>query len=142
MPNIDDYLNEGIHGSRQTKPDERRKFLGSLRERTAFALTIEQVEAEQGLEQFANKLSKNKKAELLLNGVISINLLKPYRKLANDYDIPYTLIDDKDCQNAFGLVLCYKQAIDSAEILYVEQQLEQPAQNKLPFWKKLLGYQE
>ena len=41
--NVQDYLNKGMYGSNQTNPDERRKYLGSLRERIYLTMTIEQV---------------------------------------------------------------------------------------------------
>ena len=46
-PNIDDYLNQGIYGTKETNPDERRQFLGTLRERIEVALTQGQVMEEK-----------------------------------------------------------------------------------------------
>ena len=40
---LDQYLQQGMYGPRETKPDERRLFLGSLRERVIIALTKGQV---------------------------------------------------------------------------------------------------
>lgn len=40
---VDFYLQQGIFGHAETKPDERRMFLGSLRERALLALTKGQV---------------------------------------------------------------------------------------------------
>ncbi|SID83289.1 Uncharacterized conserved protein [Mycobacteroides abscessus subsp. abscessus] len=47
MPqNVDDYVKQGMYGQKQTKPDERRKFLGTIRERIVIALTQPQVRRE------------------------------------------------------------------------------------------------
>lgn len=40
---IDLYLQQGIYGTPETKPEERNKFLGTLRERIELALTNGQV---------------------------------------------------------------------------------------------------
>ncbi len=43
---VEDYLTQGIHGAKETNPDERRKFLGTLRERVEIALIQGQVMEE------------------------------------------------------------------------------------------------
>lgn len=40
---VDDYLQQGIYGPKVTNPDERRQFLGTLRERIEVALNQGQV---------------------------------------------------------------------------------------------------
>lgn len=41
--NVEDYLQEGIYGQKQNKPEERNMYLTTLRERVEIALTIGQV---------------------------------------------------------------------------------------------------
>ena len=41
--NVEDYLKQGMYGPKETNPDERRKYLGTLRERIEMALTKAQV---------------------------------------------------------------------------------------------------
>ncbi|WP_316252510.1 DUF1694 domain-containing protein [Bacillus aquiflavi] len=48
-PTVDDYLQKGIYGQKEIKPDERRKFLGTLRERVIVALKQSQVREKKGL---------------------------------------------------------------------------------------------
>ncbi|MDO7488647.1 DUF1694 domain-containing protein [Peribacillus frigoritolerans] len=36
--NVEDYLEQGIHGPKEIKPGERREFLGTLRERVVIVL--------------------------------------------------------------------------------------------------------
>ena len=38
--NVEDYLQEGIYGQKQNKPEERNMYLTTLRERVEIALTI------------------------------------------------------------------------------------------------------
>ncbi|WP_440896898.1 YueI family protein [Amphibacillus sp. Q70] len=142
--NIDDYLNEGIHGTRQTNPDERRKFLGSLRERAAFVLTSEQITNKIGLNDLNQKLAEHPDAQLLLNGLVPFEKLNPYRHLAIKHDISYTIIDEKNNTSAYGLVLCYDHAVDIEEIHFKEKQPDdddnQQEEQKPSFWKKLFGF--
>ena len=41
---LNQRLEQSSHGNLQTKPDERRRFLGSLRERTFLRMTVAQVQ--------------------------------------------------------------------------------------------------
>jgi len=41
---IDDVLKEGLYGKKELKPEERKRFLGTFRERVEGALTISQVQ--------------------------------------------------------------------------------------------------
>ena len=38
--NVNDFLTDGIYGTRLPKQEERNKYLGTLRERIVLALTI------------------------------------------------------------------------------------------------------
>lgn len=140
--NIDDYLSEGIHGPRQTNPDERRKFLGSLRERTVFILTKEQIIQQLGIDQLDKKLTEHPDTQLLLNGLIPFEKLNPYRQVAIKHDNSYTIIDAKENKTAYGLVLCYDHAVDIEEISLKEEQPKQKKQEKQKrsFFKKLFDF--
>ena len=45
--NVEDYLKQGMYGPKETNPDERRKYLGTLSERIEMALTKAQVMEEE-----------------------------------------------------------------------------------------------
>lgn len=47
QPNLDDYLQKGMYGEKQLKPDEKRKYLGTFRERIVVALKKSQVMEKQ-----------------------------------------------------------------------------------------------
>lgn len=58
--NIDDYIQRGIYGDKETKPSERRKYLGTIRERIVIALTQGQVR-ERGVYKEVEEAIKNNK---------------------------------------------------------------------------------
>ncbi len=118
--NIDDYLQQGIHGQKQTKPDERRKFLGSLRERVVIALKQPQMREDGIYPQVEEALKANSKAHLYLNGNMSYSYLSKYIKLASAYKVEYTIVTNKEHNSEIGLVLAYDYAIDKPEI-FVER---------------------
>ena len=117
---IDDYLMEGIHGQKQTKPEERRKFLGTLRERIIIALTQPQIREEGIYPQVDAAFKNNPKAQLFLNGNMNYSELSKYTTLAAKYKIEYTMVTNKEFNSEIGLVLAHNYAIDKEEI-YVKK---------------------
>ena len=120
--NIDDYIQQGMYGTRQTKPDERRKFLGTIRERIVIALTQEQVKEEGVYKQVEDAIKENRKARLYLNGNINYGVLSKYTKIATKYDVSYTFVTNKKHDSEIGLLLAYDHAINKEEI-YVEKEI-------------------
>ncbi|HLR61035.1 MAG TPA: YueI family protein [Lentibacillus sp.] len=114
--NVDDYLTEGIYGSRQTKRSERKQFLGTIRERIVIALTKGQVMSDKGLEHLETAMKANKSAKLLMNGDVSHKFLKEEKALADKYNIPYTEVTNEEADTDIGAVLAYDYAIEKEHI--------------------------
>lgn len=131
--NIDDYLMQGIYGTKQTKPDERRKFLGTIRERIVIALTKDQVKEKGVYKQVEDAIKENREARLYLNGNINYKVLAKYTKIAAKYDVSYTFVTNQNSKTEIGLLLAYDHAIDKEEI-YVKRETrvakEQPSKKK------------
>jgi uncharacterized protein YueI len=114
--NIDEYLQQGMYGQKQTKPDERRKFLGSLRERAVIALKQNQVREGKVYPEVEDSLRKHPKAKLLLNGNMKYSYLSKYIGLATEYNVSFTIVTNKEHDTEIGLLLAYDYAIDKEEI--------------------------
>ncbi|WP_102272836.1 YueI family protein [Cytobacillus massiliigabonensis] len=127
--NVDDYIQQGIYGEKQTKPDERRRFLGTLRERIVIALTQSQVREPGTYKQVEDALKENQKAHMYLNGNMSYGEFSKYIKAAGDYKVDYTIVTNKDHNSEIGLVLAYDHAIDKEDI-YVKKETGVQKQEK------------
>ncbi|PFE03200.1 hypothetical protein COE15_24365 [Bacillus cereus] len=117
--NVDDYLQEGIHGQKQNKPEERNMYLNTLRERVEIALTIGQVMQSNVYTEVANSMRTSQSLQLFVNGSISYPHLSKYIKLANEKNVPFTIIQNKGTHTPIGLVLAHSTAVDKEQI-YVE----------------------
>lgn len=114
---IDDYIKEGIYGTPETKPDERRKYLGTIRERVIVALTHKQVrESGRNKNELLKIIREHPKAKMFLNGNIEYRALSPYIKVAKEQHIPYSLTMNGDYNSDIGLLLAYDDAIDKEDI--------------------------
>jgi uncharacterized protein YueI len=122
-PTVDEVLQKGIYGTLETKPEERRKFLGSLRERIIVALKKRQVGEKTIYPQVEQEMKKNPQAHLFLNGTMNYGELSKYIKLASKYKIEHTIVTNKDHVTEIGLVLAMGHAIDKEEI-YITRKLQ------------------
>lgn len=126
-PSVDDVLKEGMYGPKKIKPEEKRQFLGTYRERVIIALKVGQVVEQKVYPQVEQTMKEHPTSHLFLNGNISYEQLSKYVKLANKYKIENTIVTNKEHETEIGLVLAMAYAIDKEDI-YVENPEEQSNQ--------------
>lgn len=141
--NIDDYIQQGIYGVRELKPDERRKFLGTLRERVLVVLTKQQVREKGTYKEVEELMKKNIEATIFLNGTLNYNYLSDYIKLANQIGSKFLISTNKEYDSELGLVLAYDYAINKEDIYIekpkdtLEEESEDDHHHLFHFFKKL-----
>lgn len=126
--NVEDYLKEGIHGPRRPLEAERRKFLGTLRERIVLALTIEQVMTDSGIEKLEEAMEEHPDASLLINGQVSFRFTSAEKSAARKFNIPYTVITNEEHETDIGAVLTYDHAINKENIFIGKERKEKENQ--------------
>ncbi|SER36442.1 Uncharacterized protein YueI [Gracilibacillus ureilyticus] len=136
---LDDYIQEGIYGPKQTNPDERRAFLGSLRERVILVLKQSDVRGAKGLSELERAINQYPTAQMLMNGDMNFRFFKPYRELANRLNVSYTSVTDRESTTDYGLVLTMDHAVDKKDIFLKEEQPAESEPKKKNFWQKLFG---
>lgn len=92
MSDIEDYIKSHIYGNPQVKPDEKRAFLGSFRERVALALTVAQLRNDQTKDLVAGVMKRYPQYHLYLNAKLSPSFINTYMGLAVKLDYPFTII--------------------------------------------------
>lgn len=127
--NVDDYLMQGMYGTQRPKEAERQKFLGTLRERVVIALTIGQVMTDSGIDQLEKAMKAHKDTKLLINGQVARRFLAEEIKVANKYNIPYTIISDEESETTIGAVLTYDYAVNIEDI-YISDEEDNKEQEK------------
>ncbi len=137
-PILDEVLQQGIHGPLETKPEERRKYLGTLRERIVVALQKIQVAEAEIYPQVEQAMKKYSQAHLFLNGSMNYGVLSKYVKIAAKNKIEHTIVSNKEHDTEIGLVLAVNHAIDKEEIFITKMaavQQEPPKKGKGLFAK-------
>ncbi|PWU68090.1 YueI family protein [Gracilibacillus dipsosauri] len=136
---VQDYIQEGVYGPKTIKLDERKKFLGTIRERVILALTKSEVRSGKGIKEMQQLAKTYPKATMLMNGNMSFRYFKPYRDLAGTLKIHYTSVSNKNVSSDYGLVLTSDHAIDKEDIFLQETKPVQLTKANKPWWKKLFG---
>ncbi len=113
---LDEYLKQGMYGTKETNPDERRQFLGTIRERIELALTQAQVMEKKIYPEVEEKMKVHSQIHLFLNGHIDYSYLSKYVKKANQYKVNYTIVTNKDYNSEMGLILAHEVAVDKENI--------------------------
>lgn len=119
---LQQHLNSSIYGPPQTNPDERRHYLGSLRERVAIRVFNQDVEAPAALSAVTAALAKTAGEsgyKLLINGKLDPEMTAPYMKAASAKNIQFTLVNDGTANLApkeAGILLVASSAINVEDI--------------------------
>ncbi|KMJ58447.1 hypothetical protein AB685_11220 [Bacillus sp. LL01] len=122
--NIDDYIDRGLKGTPETKPSERKEYLSQLRERIILALTNGQVIQQNPYKPIADLMKRHPSSRLYLDGDLDYTHLSKYIRIANEYKIPFTIVDDKASSTNIGLVLANPTAIDKEDIFVSREEFQ------------------
>ncbi|SFP99682.1 YueI family protein [Salibacterium halotolerans] len=138
--NVNDYLEEGIYGPKELKPDEKRRFLGTFRERVLLALTKKQVMQKGTFLEVEQMLQHHPDAVMVVNGKLGYKAVSAYTKLADSYGVESQRITSLNKETDIGLVLAKEEAVHKEDI-FVEESVSTGGrgEDQRSWWKKLLG---
>ncbi|QVI35677.1 YueI family protein [Lacticaseibacillus chiayiensis] len=119
--NMQVHLNNALYGPPQTNPDERRRFMGSLRERVALRVSNQELADPARQQQVAPLLKDfhDHGYKALLNGKLDNAVTGPYMKMLTGANIPFTLVANETAQTdekAAGLLIVSDKAINQNTI--------------------------
>ncbi|WP_227396855.1 YueI family protein [Jeotgalibacillus aurantiacus] len=133
--NVDDYLQEGIYGARETLPDERRMYLTSIRERIEYALYQNQIRESEVYPEIEEAMKKYKELKLFLNGNMSYRFISKYIQLADRHGVSYQVVTNREHNSEYGLILSHPDAVDKETITLPKRSADNGAAPT--FWERL-----
>ena len=141
---VEDYLNDGMYGTRLPKQAERNHYLGTLRERVVLVLTFGQVMADKGLQDLEKAIKEYPDAKLIFNGHIADRFFRAEKTLANQYNVPYTVIQDEENKTDIGAVLACDYAVNVENIAAEDdpspEEIDKDKTEPSSFWNKIKGW--
>lgn len=140
-PSLEDYLEKGLYGEKQIKPAEKKKFLGTFRERIVVALTTSQVMEKDVYPEVEQFIKKNPEATLLVNGDLNYSAISKYIQIAKSNGISFSIVTNHTSATNIGLVLAHDYAIDKENIFIQKTKIIQndSQKKKEGLWSSLKG---
>lgn len=108
---LQDHINKGMYGTPQLKPDEKRKYLGTFRERVALTLTFAQLKNSAYLAELAKELKEQPELHMIINGKVQNPELSELMKFAQDANVSFTCNTDSTLKHGpddLAVVVCSK----------------------------------
>ncbi|MDF7668458.1 YueI family protein [Lactobacillus sp. ESL0703] len=132
----------------QTKPDERRRFLGSLRERVLVRMDNTEVEKPELTTTFLEHFADYRDYSILINGNLSGEFLDQIEAKCGQYNVPFTLVNNETARTGAqdtAVLVVAKTAINKMRVeigqVYPPEmpkmELGQSKEKKPSFWHRL-----
>ena len=125
MPSKDvqDYLEKGMYGAPQLKPEEKKQYLGTFRERVYLTMTIAEMRDKKNVTHFKQELQNNPDQQLLLNASADFSLQNTYMVIAQKANCPFKIIDSDEAlsDETIGLVYAGETAVDIEKVSVSEK---------------------
>ncbi|MGF7185206.1 uncharacterized protein YueI [Desulfitispora alkaliphila] len=107
---IDRALFTGIHGPVEIKKEERRRYLGELKERVVCSLTSSQMAKPTLDKGFVEATDRDDISHIVLSGKIAFqDWVNKYRQRANEKDLPVRTVNDPELRGDVRLIVVQKQ---------------------------------
>lgn len=129
-PSLEDYLEKGLYGEKQIKPAEKKKFLGTFRERIVVALTKSQVMEKDVYPEVDHFIKQHPTATLLVNGDLNYSAISKYIQIAKSNGMSFSIVTNHTSSTNIGLVLAYDYAIDKEDIFIQKTKITSEFENK------------
>lgn len=119
-----DDLNTRVSNAAQgitprTKPDERRRFLGSLRERVLVRMTNTEVQNQKLTKLFLLHFKDYADYTILINGHLHNNFVNQVETYCSKYNVAFTIINNETAKtgpNDSAILVVAKTAINKLRI--------------------------
>ena len=137
---VDEYLQQGIYGVKEIKPEERKRYLGTLRERVIAVLYQAQVAEKEVYPEIVQLIKQHPKASLFLNGNMTDAYLTKYIELATEHKIRYKMVFNKDYNTDLGLVLAEETAVNQENIYIEKKIIKEEIEKKAILFRKFISF--
>ncbi|WP_286783195.1 YueI family protein [Streptococcus sp. UBA4344] len=145
MTDLENKVLQAATGEKRLNPDEQRLYFGTFAERVVLSIPLEESRLEDVQNRFSDILGQlNKKYDTLLVKIspkLSVSNQMFYMKTAQELHIQATIVDEKNAQSPYGIIVHSNQAENVANPLLSDQfpisHNEPKEAPKKGFWSKL-----
>jgi len=95
-------ISTAVSGPVEIRKEERQRYLGVFPEDVLHAYTQEQLKNRDEIE---GQIKHEAAGRLLVNGKVPLSLVMPYIRLAQERNLPFTMVTDHNADSPFALVV-------------------------------------
>lgn len=147
MADLESKVLQAATGEKRLNPDEQRLYFGTFAERVVLSIPLEDSRLEDVQKRFSDILKElNGKYDTLsvkISPKLSVSNQVFYMKIAQEQNIQATIVDEKNAQSPYGIIVHSTKAENVANPLLSEQfpaTAEKPKEApKKGFWSKLFN---
>lgn len=143
MKDVNEILEQGIHGKKELKADEKRQYLGNFKERAYVAATLKDTQRED-FWPLMEQCLESKEATLYIHSELSSNLQSQAIQYAQKYNRHFCIVSRQQKPEADTIVFVYADTVavhidDPAfNVQFKEQEIPTPPKKtKSSLWKRL-----
>lgn len=141
---LQERVEQAAQGIPQTKPDERRRFLGSLRERSYLRMDNTEVQDEQLTALFLKHIEDYRPYTVLVNAHLpNQDFLMKIEAACSKHDVPFTLVNNESARTGAqdtAVLVAAKTAINRMRIDIKHVYPPELPQEKLENQQKSTGF--
>lgn len=129
---VQDYLEKGMYGTPQLKPEEKRQYLGTFRERIFLTMTIAEMTDKKNITHFRQELADNPQQQVLINAAVDFAIQNDYMVAAQKANCPFKIVDteNQNSPEAIGLVYASETAVNIETVAVTQKYQTTPQQTK------------
>ncbi|MFP3766960.1 MULTISPECIES: YueI family protein [Streptococcus] len=147
MTDLENKVLQAATGEKRLNPDEQRLYFGTFAERVVLSIPLEDSRLEEVKNRFSDILGQlAKQYDTILVKIspkLSVSNQMFYMKIAQEQNIQATIVDEKNAQSPYGIIVHSTKAENVANPLLSEQfpaTAEKPKEApKKGFWSKLFN---
>lgn len=118
--NLNDRLEQAAFGPKDLNIDEKRQFLGNLRERIFLLVTVPELHDAQMMAVFFKHFADYQDYHIILNGsLINEPAISKVEMMSNQHNIPFSIVNSKDAKlkaKNIAILVVAKTAINQETI--------------------------
>ena len=147
MTDLSKEIMEKAHGGLKLNPDEQRLYFGTFAERVVLSIPLEDSRLEEVKNRFSDILGQlAKQYDTILVKIspkLSVSNQIFYMKIAQEQNMQATIVDEKNAQSPYGIIVHSTKAENVANPLLSEHFPTTPEKPKEApkkgFWSKLFN---
>ncbi|MFZ5968900.1 MAG: DUF1694 domain-containing protein [Bacillota bacterium] len=116
-PQLEQYIEYGLHGIPEIRGEEKKHWLGEFRERVLFGLTFQQIARKDAIFVVEEKIKDSKVKKVIVSSNVNAKIAGEYMALAGKNQKDFKIIDFPERKGDVALILASDEAVNVDDVI-------------------------